>query len=566
VTDLLHLPVHGDADIVQARQRVCQAADLLGLGRQDQTRLATAVSEVARVACAAGGGSLRLSLLQAGAHEWSLSVELRHADPVTEVIEQDVLQVVARLVDDLDRQPHGVTLLKHLPGTEHLGDAELEALRGRLQQRALANPLVVLREQNRELAVALALLRERETDLVHLNEELAETNRGVVALYAELESSAEQVRTAQRQVFAELEDALRPPPPDLAGVELAVRYLPAQSNSPTGGDLYDWLVLADGLLHIAVVDVAGHGVESTRTALEVTHALRTLSREGHPLRDLIALTDQLLDGQEAMATVLLGRFDPGTGRMELAGGGHPPALLLADGQPARYVEAPGRPVGYPLAGSDGTTSFLLQDGDTLLLYTDGIIEIRRDIVAGMDLLLACAEQVRGRPIEQLLDDLLSSVQGSAQLQDDTLVLALHRSSAEPTGPAKPMPETRTGTVTTLLLKGEPHSAKAARDHLAAVCAAWELPTRLQDDAQVVVSELVSNACTHVGGAVRLRLQHRPGGLRIEVRDASPRAGFAADPGVQADTGRGLLVVQALASAWGTSVDGDSKTVWAHLDA
>ena len=268
----------------------------------------------------------------------------------------------------------------------------------------------------------LALLHERESELVRINEELAETNRGVLALYVELENSAKAVRAAQRQVFTELEDALRPPPPVVPGAAMSVRYLPAQTNSPTGGDLYDWFVLPDGRLHISVVDVTGHGVESTRAALDVTHALRTLSREGHPVDTLVELADRLLAGTDAVATVLLARLDPCTGTVELAGGGHPPVLALLGDSAAEYHEAPGRPVGYPMAGSDGSAKLTLAVGDTLLLYTDGVVEARHDILEGMETLRSSAEHWRSAPLDDLLDGVLDTIRGGGPLSDDTLVL------------------------------------------------------------------------------------------------------------------------------------------------
>jgi serine phosphatase RsbU (regulator of sigma subunit) len=121
------------------------------------------------------------------------------------------------------------------------------------------------------------------------------------------------------------------------------------------------------------VDVVGHGVESTRVALDVTHALRTLSREGHELADLVALADALLEGTGSLATVLLGRLDPCTGEIALAAGGHPPAPLLPARTEPEYIEAKGRPIGFPGAGSLNTSRVRLIPGDTLLLYTDGIL-------------------------------------------------------------------------------------------------------------------------------------------------------------------------------------------------
>jgi serine phosphatase RsbU (regulator of sigma subunit) len=286
----------------------------------------------------------------------------------------------------------------------------------------------VLHEQNTELATALAELRTREAELLRLNDELEETNRGVLALYAELERSAEQVRVAQRQVFTELEGSLRPPPPTLPNAELAVRYLPSQSNSPTGGDLYDWLVLPDGTLHISVVDVVGHGVASTRSALDVTHALRTLSREGHPLGELVELADSLLTGTGSLATILLVRLHLESGETEVAGGGHPPALLIPAQGPARYVEASGRPLGFPGAGSHGTTRLRLAAGDSLVLYTDGMVEAGRDMDEGFDTLRSAGDELRAQPLEDVLEGMLDIVRAGAVLRDDALLLAVRRSA------------------------------------------------------------------------------------------------------------------------------------------
>jgi serine phosphatase RsbU (regulator of sigma subunit) len=210
-------------------------------------------------------------------------------------------------------------------------------------------------------------------------------------------------------------------------VELSIRYLPAQSNSPTGGDLYDWLVLPDGWLHVSVVDVVGHGVASTRTALDVTHALRTLSREGHPLGSLIALADSLLAGTGSLATVLLMRLHPSTGEVEIAGGGHPPALLVPSDGPVGYLEARGRPIGYPGAGSQATTRCRLAPGDTLVLYTDGMIEAGQDIDEGLETLRAAGLRLRERGLDDVLEGMLDTVRSGATLRDDALLLGVRRS-------------------------------------------------------------------------------------------------------------------------------------------
>jgi sigma-B regulation protein RsbU (phosphoserine phosphatase) len=426
VNELLRVALGPDGDLVKVRTSVRRAGDMLGLSAHDQTRLATAAAEVARSTCAGGGGTLLLSVAPEPGAAGVLCAEFPVPTGRGPAEQSAAIDVLARLLDRFEIGAERWLVGKRLAGEEPPSAVQLDAVRSALAQDTDIDPVVVLHEQNSELASTLLELRSRESELVRLNAELAETNRGVLALYAELEQSAEQVRIAQRLVFTELEDALRPPPPALPGVDLAIRYLPAQTNSPTGGDLYDWLVLPDGTLHISVVDVVGHGVASTRTALDVTHALRTLSREGRPLGDMTALADSLLAGTGALATVLLARIHPETGNGELAGGGHPPALLIQACGTVDYLEAKGRPIGFPGAGSYGTTGFHLEPGDTLVLYTDGMIEAGPDIDEGFRTLREAGHRLRQGALDDVLEGMLDTVRAEAVLRDDALLLGVRR--------------------------------------------------------------------------------------------------------------------------------------------
>jgi PAS domain S-box-containing protein len=239
----------------------------------------------------------------------------------------------------------------------------------------------------------------------------------------------QQAEAAYRQVLEQLQDALRPPTPTVQGLAVGVCYLPADPSSPTGGDLYDLQVLPDGSLHVAVVDVQGKGVEATKDALAVTYVLRSLVLEGHELSEVLARTDRLVSsGQhdDVVATVLAGRYDPATGKLALAGAGHPPALLIpAEGQP-RYVDAPGSPIGWPLAGSTAVAELVLGPGDTLLLYTDGLVEGNKDIVRGMEALAEVASTLAALDAERLAAELVGRTVMEATRRDDTLALVLRR--------------------------------------------------------------------------------------------------------------------------------------------
>lgn len=277
-----------------------------------------------------------------------------------------------------------------------------------------------------ELRTALARIDALTAEHRRLKHELAETNRGTLALYVQLEERDEQLRKAHGQTLRELEDALRPPPIEVEGLEMAVHYAPAGTDAPTGGDLYDWLQLPDGTVHITVVDALGHGVTSTRGALNVTHAVRTLALEGHPLESIVARTAEILMpfDSELMSTVLLARIDPATGDLYLANGSHPPALLLpAEGEP-RYLEVRGRGIGYPLAGSERLLHARMAPGDLLVLYTDGLTESRRDPQEGEARLVEAARRHADRPIERIPGAIAEDMHTIILHPDDTLALAV----------------------------------------------------------------------------------------------------------------------------------------------
>jgi len=277
-----------------------------------------------------------------------------------------------------------------------------------------------------ELRAVLARADSLATEHLRLKDEIAETNSGVLALYVQLDERDEQLRTAHGKTLRELEDALRPRAPKGHGVELGVHYAPAGADAPTGGDLYDWFLLPDGTLHITVVDALGHGVTSTRGALNVTHAVRTLVLEDHPLESVVARTDEILQPIDSalMATLLLARLHPGTGELKLANGSHPPALLLRADGTARYLEVPGRGVGYPLPGSDGVLTERLRPDDVLVLYTDGLTESRRDPREGERRLVETVRRHAGMPADELASAIAEEMHTVVLHPDDTLVITL----------------------------------------------------------------------------------------------------------------------------------------------
>ena len=366
--------------------------------------------------------------------------------------------------------------------------------------------------------------------------------------YDEVTRLTERER-AQREFLHQLQEAVRPRQPVVDGVELGVHYLPADPNAPSGGDLYDWQVLPDGDLHVAVVDVIGSGVSATKDALAVVHAMRVLVLEGCPIGQVVAKADALLsESQPALvATVLVARYTPATGRMVVAGGGHPPMLVVSVDGTVREVSAAGIPIGWPEAGSFEVTEIVLERSDTALLYTDGLVEAGKDILAGLSQLKAAAVETANYPPRHLPRVLVERALAGAQRRDDTLALVLRRRSV----PAGPRPR---------LLSGFDHRFSPS---LAAVPVArhlfgdWLVHQGIdgadRDDLAVVVSELCTNAVRSAASphsGLHLRAWPEGDALVTEVLDDGPGFELKAPvddevPAAEQVSGRGLFIVRSL---------------------
>jgi signal transduction histidine kinase len=205
--------IGNDRDLVEARSRAMAIAAELGFHQREQTQIATALSEIGRNALAhAGSGEIQFALEPADAPR-RLTMRITDKGPgIPDVSSAQVgirrdpaagrgmgLIAAQRLVDRfrIESTPGAgtsVEMAKDLPGRAP------KDISGRLQRVAegvrAEDPMRVMKEQNRQLLSSLAAERERQDDLVRLNQELEETNRGVVALYAELDEKAEYLRRA----------------------------------------------------------------------------------------------------------------------------------------------------------------------------------------------------------------------------------------------------------------------------------------------------------------------------------------------------------------------------------
>lgn len=343
---------------------------------------------------------------------------------------------------------------------------------------------------------------------------------------------------ARRLVVEQLQEAVVPPRPDIAGVELGVSYLASDASAPTGGDLYDWQVLPDGDVHVAVVDVLGHGVAATKDALAVVHTLRTVAVDGTPLAEIVGRADRLLGAQhpDLVATVVVARYTPSTGRLRVAAGGHPPALVVSARGSVTQLSAAGGAIGWPGAGSDVVAETTLGVRDALVLYTDGLVEAGKDILAGMEALVGHARDVAHLPADELAGELVRRALDGAARRDDTLALVVRR---------LPVPAAETARSWTL----SPEVTEVSRTRRE--LARWLRDAEAYDeDVLLAVSELLANAVRAARSTVTLRVTLPGDAVVAEVSDDGT-GGLDVDPGAaptpDEERGRGLFLVHTLAT-------------------
>lgn len=224
---------------------------------------------------------------------------------------------------------------------------------------------------------------------------------------------------------------LPPPPPEVAGLRIAVRYLAATQGVEVGGDFYDVVPLPDGQIALAVGDVVGHDITAAATMGQLTSVYRALLVD-RPVPS--AMIDRLqaswsLLGLQRMATALFATLDPATGQLRIASAGHLTPLLLAAGHAGFLPVTPSRMLGAPPAPAPALEwAGVLPVGATLVLFTDGLVESRSaDIDAGLAHLLAAAEAAGTADPDELCDRLLTDLTG-VHRADDIALLALTRTA------------------------------------------------------------------------------------------------------------------------------------------
>ncbi len=340
-------------------------------------------------------------------------------------------------------------------------------------------------------------------------------------------------------------------PPRIPGVSVAHHYRPGDRQAQVGGDWFDAIQLPGGRVALIVGDVMGHGLHSAAVMGQFRTAVQTMAALDLPPAQLLRHLDNLAHrlGADHLATCVYAVYDAIHRTLHLANAGHiPPVLARPDGRSELLRIPEGAPIGVGGVPFE-TVEIPVPDGSWLVLCTDGLVEVRgQGIDAGLAALCANVIEPRHSP-EGVCDRILSRVHSDDRRDDVALLVARFDGIA-----ADDVAEWR--------LALEPGQVRTARTVTRGQLARWGLEG-LTDLAELLVSELVTNALRAARQEVRLRLM-RVGKLLVEVSDDDHNLPQLRRADQDDEHGRGLALVSNLSRRWGTSRKAVGKVVWFEL--
>lgn len=349
--------------------------------------------------------------------------------------------------------------------------------------------------------------------------------------------------------------------PDLPRLRIAARYAPGVDGNAAGGDFYDAFVLPTGALGVVLGDVAGHDVQAAARMGQVRAALRALALSDPRPDAVLGGLDRLVSSlgaeagtQELFVTVVFGVIDADQERITLASAGHPAPLIrrcsATDEPVAEYVDVPpGAPLGLGCQPRTATVPF--RPGDTLLLFSDGVVERRwQDLTAGLAGLAAAVTAASSGDPRALCAVATGAVPGATE--DDVAVLAVEH-AVKPSRSAS------------MEVPAEPTAPSRVRHWMSAQLTEWRVPEAVVGAAVLCTSELTTNALLHAGTAARVEIDLSAERLLVSVADSGTRGTVTrAQTDMLSSRGRGLGLIEELSDAWGTDPTVRGSTVWFEI--
>ena len=315
------------------------------------------------------------------------------------------------------------------------------------------------------------------------------------------------------------------------GVKAAAHYRAGVTYTEAGGDWFDAVRRADGIVHFTVGDVAGRGIDAAVSMGELRTAFRAYAYDYSSPADVVRRMARHVQ-QDSMATTVCVTYDPYADELAYATAGHlPPLLIDVDARSVTRLDHGGGP---PLGWRPENVA--VQHADVpnraiLALYTDGLVEHRgSDLDTGIDRLAEAILEASPADLAQTLDAVVDGVVDEPV--DDDVALLLVALEGPP-------------SVMSLEIPADPGLLRELRRRVRLWLERRGLDRSAREDAVLALSEACNNAIEHGyrhgSGTIRLQLEHAGDALKIEVADE----GEWREPGPDTDRGRGISIMRGL---------------------
>ncbi|MFF3243786.1 SpoIIE family protein phosphatase [Streptomyces sp. NPDC002870] len=389
----------------------------------------------------------------------------------------------------------------------------------------------------------------------------------LTTMLSQVGQSLERARGAeiQQEVSRGMQRALLPRDlPHVKGVETTARYLPATVGAEVGGDWYDVIKLSRSVVGMIIGDVEGHNLDAVAIMGQLRSGVRAYATEGHDPASVLTRSNRLLSalGSDLFATCSCMWLDLETGTATLASAGHrPPVAVDPHGGTVAAEVAVGPPMGVDPTAVYGQSEFVVPPHTVAAFFTDGLLNARTLDAEGRveRLRRVVAEHVNDN-LENIADRLIEDSDSRTRRDDIALLLTRFLGSEDVTAQVADM----------AVHRYDVGRVQDVRRFARAQAVDWGLE-KLTDELELLVSEIVTNALIHGQSAVDVRIRKYEDRLRVEVRDNEPHPPIPAaildieeTRNDEAESGRGLLIVDAIASDWGSSPTGRGKTTWFEM--
>jgi serine phosphatase RsbU (regulator of sigma subunit)/anti-sigma regulatory factor (Ser/Thr protein kinase) len=323
--------------------------------------------------------------------------------------------------------------------------------------------------------------------------------------------------------------------PSKPGIEVSAHYRPGSTEADIGGDWYDAFETESGEIVLTIGDVTGKGIEAARLMVLMRQAIRVAALISPDPKAIAETCNRLLLAEtgDRLASAFIGVLDPQTHELRYVSAGHAPPVLRLPTREIRRLESPSPPLGAFRDAYFETHKAVCPNASVLVLYTDGLIEISRDIIAGdriLDEVVSCDAVIHAANPAEFIERAIAD----QSPRDDIAILVVNFGK----------PELRWQ-----FEAADARSGYTMRDeYFRRLSDACSLDEEDYAICGVIFSELIGNAVRHAPGPLSISLEIRGEEAVLHVIDKGP--GFRYKPALPdslwSEGGRGLYLVSCLA--------------------